>query len=267
MIIASSILIIDDEAGLRKTLATILHKAGYQVMTAGTAYEAKQLLQKGAFNLVFLDLKLPDEDGIQVLPVIRKMYPGMPVIILTAHATLGSAIEAIRSGARDYLLKPFDPAQIVDRVSAILTEQIQPTRQIEIINQIQSLIDELGDMDSQMTEEGDHLTSLNPADPARFLRAGVLSLDTYSKNAIIGEKCISLPPATFDYLVTLVRHAPIPVPYETLVSESQGYNVSRGEAREMARWHIYELRKALEENPRQPRYIVTVHDVGYRLVT
>ena len=130
MILTSSILIIDDEPGLRKTLAMILQRVGYQVTTAGSAHEANQLLQKGAFNLVFLDLKLPDADGIQILPAIRKIYPDMPVIILTAHASLSSAIEAIRAGARDYLLKPFEPAEIVDRVSTI----IDPTASAKTAN-------------------------------------------------------------------------------------------------------------------------------------
>ena len=267
MTLKSSILIIDDEASLRKTLTTIIHRAGYQVTSAGTAREAIHFLQKGAYDLVFLDLKLQDTDGIQFLPVIRQMYPMMPVVILTAHASLDSAIEAVRQGARDYLLKPFEPSQILDRISCILTEQQQPKRQLEIISQIQSLVDQLSQMDAGTGRDDQKTAAPALLDPARYLRAGPLTLDLYAKIVMVDDKSITIPPSTYDYLVTLVRHAPSPVAYEILVTEAQGYNVTRTEAREIARWHIYELRKLLEENPKHPRFIITVHDVGYRLVT
>ena len=76
-----------------------------------------------------------------------------------------------------------------------------------------------------------------------------------------------MPPSTFDYLVTLARHSPQPVTYEKLVMESQGYqHVSRLEAREITRWQMHEIRKLLESDPRHPQLIITVRDVGYRLV-
>jgi len=266
MTLRSSILIIDDEPGLRKTLATIINHAGHQVTSAGSAREALLFLQKGAYDLVFLDLKLQDTDGIQFLPVIRKMYPLMPVVILTAHASLDSAIEAVRQGARDYLLKPFEPALILDRIACILAEQSQPKRQMNLIGQIQTLVGQLTQMDAGNNDESSAPLAQTIVDPARFLRAGPLTLDLYAKIVMNGEMSISIPPSTYDYLVTLVRHAPSPVAYETLVTEAQGYNVTRSEAREIARWHIYELRKALEENPKHPRFIITVHNVGYRLI-
>src|SRR5512143_3324234 len=125
---SSTILIVDDEPNLRRILAVILQRAGYQVSTAGTGHEAMEQLQANSFDLTFLDLKMPDVNGLDLLPKIRKLHPDMPVLILTAHATLDSAIEAVRGGARDYLLKPIDPPQILLRVSEILSEQGQPTR-------------------------------------------------------------------------------------------------------------------------------------------
>src|SRR5450759_24895 len=97
-----TILIVDDEPKLARSLALILQRAGYRVTTAGTANEGLQLLEAGAFDLVFLDIQLPDQSGIQVLPRIRSLFPDMPVIILTAHASLETAIEAVRAGATDY---------------------------------------------------------------------------------------------------------------------------------------------------------------------
>ena len=75
-----------------------------------------------------------------------------------------------------------------------------------------------------------------------------------------------LPPTTFDYMVTLMRHSPEVVSFENLVKESQGFMMTRSEAREMTRWHIHKIRKALEPDTSNPRYVITVRDVGYRLV-
>ena len=126
-----SILIIDDEPNLRRSLGLILQRSGYSITTASNAYEAIQLLQAGAYDLTFLDIRLPDQNGIQLLPQIKEIYPDMPVLILTAHATLDTAIEAVRLGARDYLLKPIDPEGILSRVESILSEH-KPKRVREI---------------------------------------------------------------------------------------------------------------------------------------
>src|SRR4030043_687191 len=95
-----TILVIDDEPNLRRSLGLILQRAGYNITTAANASEALHLLQSGAYDLTFLDIKLPDQNGIVLLPQIKELYPDMPVLILTAHATLDTAIEAVRAGAR-----------------------------------------------------------------------------------------------------------------------------------------------------------------------
>ena len=119
----TSILVVDDEENLRRTLALILQHEGYGVMTAASVGEARACLGTGGFDLVFLDLKLPDGDGLSLLPEMRSRYPGMPVLILTAHDKLGVALEAVRGGARDYLLKPVDPPVLLARVKEVLAER------------------------------------------------------------------------------------------------------------------------------------------------
>ncbi len=118
----ATILVVDDEENLRRTLAIILQRAGYEVITAGTIEGARQCVLSSPFKLVFLDLKLPDGSGLTFLPELRKQFPDMPVLILTAHDKLDAAIEAVRNGARDYLLKPVDPPVIIKRVEEILAE-------------------------------------------------------------------------------------------------------------------------------------------------
>src|SRR5512136_2053114 len=150
MATSHSILIIDDEPNLRRSLGLILQRAGYAVTTASDAAEALDVLQAGAYDLTFLDIKLPDQNGIELLPQLRELYPDMPILILTAHATLDTAITAVRLGARDYLLKPIDPENILTRVECLLQEE-KPKRRREITNQIQDLIAELQTINGQET--------------------------------------------------------------------------------------------------------------------
>ncbi len=117
-----TILLIDDEENLRRTLALILMREGYKVETAATVKEARQRLETSTYDLTFLDLKLPDANGLTLLPDLRSRFPTMPVVVLTAHDKLDSAVEAVRHGARDYLLKPLDPPVIIKRVKDILDE-------------------------------------------------------------------------------------------------------------------------------------------------
>ena len=247
MALRDSILIVDDEPKLARSLSLILQRAEYIVTTAEDAAKALELLRAGAYDLVFLDIRLPDQSGIQLLPQIHAIYPDMPVVMVTAHATLETAIAAVRAGARDYLLKPINPEDILARAKKILDEQAQPKRKREIASQIQALLSELQSPNGKDAREaGSNLSQAVP-DPTRYLKRGELQLDLHTHRVTIDGRSVSLPPSTFDYLVTLMRHSPNPVAYDTLVKESQGYQeISRIEAKEMTRWQIHELRKALE---------------------
>ena len=266
MLKQATILVIDDEPNLRNTLSVILQRGGYQVTTAANGAEALQRLQNGKFDMAFLDLKLPDTSGLELLPKIHRISPDLPILILTAHATLDSAIEAVRKGAKDYMLKPINPEYIMARVKEMLAEQKKPQRQREIITQVQGLLSELGveGNQSQLLQE---TSTISPElDPDRFLQRGALLIDLHTRHVLFESRSIPLPPSSFDFLVTLLRHSPEPVSYEGLVKESQAYDLSRFEAREVARWQIHKIRKALEPDSSNPRHIITVRNFGYRLV-
>jgi len=259
------ILIVDDEDRLRLSLSLILQKENYRVETAANAQEALNCLQLHEYDLMFLDLSLPGMSGIDLLVEVHQRAPHMPVLILTAHAALESAIQAVRLGARDYLIKPVEPVLILARVAEILAEREQPARKKEIVSQIHALLAELQKIEGEDTTPSGALAALPSANSTRFLKKGSFELDLHARHVMINGKYIPLTGFYFDYLSTLLRHAPKAVPYKTLVKESQGYDAAIAEARDLTRWRIHELRKVIEADPRRPQYILTVRGTGYRL--
>jgi DNA-binding response OmpR family regulator len=262
---SGKILIIDDESSLRETLGRILQRAGYAVQAAADGQQALDLVHHQAFNLAYLDLHLPGMDGIQILKEIRKLQPKLPVIMLTGFGTLQSAVEALRLGATDYLLKPFDPEVLVARTRVVLDEQAIELRKQELRAQIATLQAELRSLE-QETPVQPPSSHPAPEPQNRFYKAGRMVLDLQAKRATFGERVLSLPPATFDYLIVLARHSPEVVSYRTLVTEAQNYQVDNIEARELAKWHMHVLRQALETDPQNPHFLLNVRGVGYRLL-
>lgn len=262
MKLSGRILIIEDEASLRQTMTRIMRQAGCEVTAAANGPEALQRLTASSYDLTYLDIHLPEMDGIEVLKEVHRLYPQMPVVLFTAYASLETAVEAMRLGAVDYLLKPLNPELLITRTEALLKKQSVDRRRRELQGQISNLQDEMRKLEE----------SLSPTAPtaapqsSRFLKLGHLNLDLQARRAIFAERELQLPPSAFDYLAVLMRHAPDVVDYQTLVNEAQGYQADRREAQELAKWHIHELRDSLEPDPGNPRHILNVRGIGYRLV-
>jgi NtrC-family two-component system response regulator AlgB len=106
------LLLIDDEASLRRTLRTVLESMQHRVAEAASADQALHWLRRRHFDAAFLDLRLRGEEGMELLPLLLREAPRLAVIVITAHATIASAVEAMRAGAFDYLPKPFTPDQL-----------------------------------------------------------------------------------------------------------------------------------------------------------
>ncbi len=264
MEISGSVLIIDDEASLRSTLTRILQNAGCQATSASDGSEALKLLAGNVFDLVFLDLRLPDIHGLEILKEIRNISPKLPVIVLTAHGTMNSAVEAMHLEATDYLLKPIDPEVLVARTKAILQSQKTAKRRQEIQEKIFQLQAELVNLENipagnAPLPQASHIDS-------RYLKIGGLTLDFQTRRASLADKALEIPPTSFDYLAVLARHAPDVVRFQTLVVEAQGYHAEFSEARELTKWHIYVLRQAIESDPKKPRLLLNVRGVGYQMV-
>ena len=115
MSLFGKVLIIDDEMSIRQTLARILHHAGLEATTAENGEQGLAYLESTSFDLVFLDVRMPGLAGLEVLEIIRVRYPGLPVVLFTAQPDLNSAVEALRHGATDYLVKPLKPEALIEK--------------------------------------------------------------------------------------------------------------------------------------------------------
>lgn len=256
------VLVVDDEANLRQSLARILHQLGCEVTTAADGVEALQRLEAAPYDLVYLDIRLPGVDGLEVLRQVHDRYPQLAVVLLTAYASIKTAVEAVRLGATDYLIKPINPDVLIARTRTILADQAVQRRRHEIQEQIDALQAELKALDQSPDVAP---TLALPADD-RFLRRGRLVLDLHARRATYVDRALTLPPTAFDYLLALARHAPDIVPYQALVVEAQGYQTDLRQAQELTKWHIHMLREALERESAGMCQLLTVRGTGYRLV-
>jgi DNA-binding response OmpR family regulator len=259
------ILIIDDEATLRQTLARILQRAGFEVTTAANGKDGLSLVAEHPFVLLYLDIRMPDVCGLELHKTIHAKFPELPVILFTAQPDLNSAVEALRRGATDYLLKPLKPQAVIDRTQAILSKKQKERRKREIQRQIETLQAELMTLDNDKAA-ADMASQPTLSSDGRFLRRGMLTLDMHIRRVTMNDRVINLSPTSFDYLLVLARHAPNIVDYQTLVSEAQGYVTDTREAQELTKWHIHHIRQAIEPDKRNPVHVINVRGTGYRLV-
>ncbi len=258
------VLVIDDEPTLRQSLGRVLQTAGFEVTTAEHAEQGLAFIETTRFDLVFMDLRMPGMAGLEALKVIHASYPDLPVVLFTAQPDLSSAVEALRSGATDYLLKPLKPQAIIERAHAIIESKNKERRKREILEQIEALQAEFKMLTSDDTGPL-HAARVSAASD-RFLKRGKLVLDLHKRCVQIDEQTIPIPHTSFDYLLALARHSPEVVSYQTLVTEAQGYQSEFHEAQELAKWHIHQLRQAIENDPRKPAYLINVRGIGYRLI-
>jgi DNA-binding response OmpR family regulator len=125
-----SVLIVDDDESIRIILAELLSGEGYHVAQARTGEEALELLNERDFDVVLTDLMMPATDGMELLTIIKKLKPQTRVVMLTAFATIESAVEAMKKGASDYISKPFDAYDVKE----VVRDAIEETKFGSILN-------------------------------------------------------------------------------------------------------------------------------------
>jgi DNA-binding response OmpR family regulator len=266
------ILVVDDEANIRLTLQALLSRAGYEVTLAASGQEAIDLFNQREFDLLLVDLKMPDVDGMQVVTESRKRLPDATIIVLTGHGSLDTALAGLRQGIFDYLLKTTDPAEVVERVHAGLADRQQKLRQQKLLETVSSAVQELRDSGkaaAQNSQSGENQQAA-PAAPAeqpaeRIINVGNLQIDTWRQSATFAGRLLMLTPTEFRVLLCLAEHVGNMLTYTQIVRCAQGYESSEPEASELIKPHIYHLRQKLEPDPGTPRYLLNVRGKGYML--
>jgi DNA-binding response OmpR family regulator len=255
---SARILIVDDEAAIRLTLGALLKRAGYDVAPAENGREAVELLERQQFDLMLVDLKMPEMDGMQVVAAARERQPDLAIIVLTGHGSLETAVEGLHQGVFDYLLKTTEPAQVIERVKAGLAARAQQLRQRTLLDVVGVAVQELRGAPSSRTDDpggaGD-----------RAIIVGALRLDTWRQEATLAGRTLPLTPTEFRVLLCLAEHAGTMLPYTHLVRCAQGYDSDELQAGELIKPHIHHLRQKLEPDPTAPRYILNVRGKGYLL--
>jgi DNA-binding response OmpR family regulator len=246
----STILIVDDEEGIRYFLERFLTREGYQVTTASSGEAALARLVSTEFDLVLLDLKMKGIGGLDVLADLHQRWPATSVIILTAHASLESAVEALRRGAHDYLFKPCRTLDLRESIRAGLIKRREQLQLRQLASTSIAPQPPPGPIESA------------PAD--RFLKHNGLIVDPIRHIVTLDGALLELSPTEFDLLAYLVSEAPRVVPPQELIREVQGYASDAVEAAETIRSHMYHIRRKMQTTAGRA-VIVTVRGVGYTL--
>lgn len=257
----AKILVVDDERTTRLSLSEIFMLRGAHVMTAADGEEAVQQLRESPFDLMLLDLKMPGMSGLEVVEEAQRLTPGTIIVLLTAHASVDSAISALRHGVFDYVLKPAQPKSIVEVVERGLVKRREHVRRQNLVGLMEQTVSALKGEESMPNDRpvSDDL-------PNR-LTVGPIRVDLHRREVFVHDEQLLLTPTEFDTLAYLAHHADRVASCRELVRAVHGYDTTENEARPIMRVHIHRLRQKIEPNPTHPDHLLTVRAAGYMLVS
>jgi DNA-binding response OmpR family regulator len=234
----SKILVVDDDTSVRYFTDKVLTREGYVVAAVDSGETAITRIGVEHFDLALIDLKLSGIGGMQVLAYLREHSPETVAIVITAHASLETAVEALRCGAHDYLFKPCPTIELRQSVRAALEKYRPPS--------------ESASVSARATEQG------------RFMQLSGLIVDPVRHIITLDGKLLELSPTEFNLLAYLVAEAPRVVSAQELVREVQGYESNAHEARETVRSHLHHIRIKIRQVSKH-NVLKTVRGVGYTL--
>jgi DNA-binding response OmpR family regulator len=225
------VLIVDDDPEIMDWLSMDLQMSGFYTDSAIDGLSGLQKAQNGNYDIIILDVMMPNMDGFEVCKNLRKSAKtkAIPIILLTAKGTIEDKITGFGSGADDYLVKPFDIQELLVRMRALLRRT-----------------------DTAQTHSEEILTS------------GNFKLYPDSLEVYVTDKLVKLTPTEFEILYCLMQHINQAVSLPTLLDEVWGYDVD--EDVRMVRVHVGGLRNKIEPDPKKPKYLYTVTNVGYKLI-
>jgi len=237
----SNILVVDDENVARQSLTEILKLEGYNVVSVPNGQAAVEHVRTHPVDLMVVDLRMPGMDGLQVIQVVNQVAPDTEVILLTAHGSTDSAIQALRLRVHDYLTKPAAPAQVLASVKKGLARRTAKL-------QAKSGTSDSGEVDETVIEFR--------------LKDGTL-VDLSRRQIRAGKKLEHLTPAEGRLLRILMENEGKVFSHRELVLLVQGYDTSQREAPEILRPLVSRLRHKLDEFPALSERVASVRGTGY----
>lgn len=221
------ILIVDDDPNVVALLGVVLEREGFEVRSVRTLRKAREAIAQTGFDLLVLDLNLPDGNGLDLLKSLS--LPRTPTILLTARGEETDRIVGMEFGADDYVVKPFSPREMLLRIRAVLRRS----------------------------------AAAAPSGEGRRLKVRDLEIDEAAHSVRVGSRSISLTPTEFRLLAILVEHAGR-VFSRTQLLDVLDEN-DRGILERTLDRHVNNLRKKIERDPTSPEYVETVYGVGYTI--
>lgn len=225
---SARILVVDDEPQLTRVLRTGLKSRGYDVRVAADGLAGLEAFNDWHPNLVITDLAMPNMDGLELCRRLRTISQ-VPIIVLSAKGEEKTKIEALDLGADDYVTKPFGIDELLARVRASLRR-----------------------------------SAVNDTDEATVLEAGDFHVDLESRNVRVGDREVHLTPKEFDLLTYFIKHSGKVLTHRTLLAAVWGGNYV--DQNEYLRVFVGNLRKKIEGDVSNPRYIITEPWIGYRFI-
>jgi DNA-binding response OmpR family regulator len=230
------VLVVDDEERVASVLTRFLDLLGCHADGASSGRQALEMLRRNPYDVAILDLRMPGMDGVELMHRVHEMCPNLAIIFLTGHATLESAVAAVKSHAVDYLFKPVSMSDLAAAIAAALQRRAQGER-------------------------------LRAFGSECFLEAGPVTLDREKRQVIITGAEMSLTakltPTEVALLGYLMQHAGTALSCYELAQAALKYEVDVEEARNIIRIHICRLRKKIEPDPACPRLILTAPNKCY----
>ena len=221
----TTVLVVEDEIEIARVVRDYLDSAGFEVIVVGDGGSAIASVRSAKPDLLVLDLGLPGRDGLDVAREIRR-WSNTPIVMLTARGDETDRVVGLELGADDYVVKPFSPKELVARIRAVLRR-------------------------TRAAERG-----------AEVLRAGDVEIDTGKMRVTVAGRAVELTPTEFQLLSTLVAEPGRVFTRGQLLDAVHGVAIESYERAIDA--HVKNIRRKIEPQPGSPRYLLTVHGVGYR---
>jgi two-component system phosphate regulon response regulator OmpR len=227
----TTILVVDDEADVREVLREYLGARDYDAIGAANAAEARALLSRQTVDLALIDINMPGEDGLSLARHARERYPALGIVMLTSASTVVDRIVGLEVGADDYVSKPFDPRELLARIKSVLRRSAAPT------------------------------ADASP-EPARRVRMGRCVLDLAAHRLLDeGGGEIAISPLEYDLLKAFADHPNEALSRDRILNLTQSRDWDPFDRSVDLR--VMRLRRKIEPDPQNPRYIRTVRNAGY----